>query len=138
GDLTGDPSLGWWVPVTLGEQRSIIPFSGRAGVLFVGNFQHRPNVDAVEHLCAEIVPLVDPDLLARHPMMIVGNAPDSRVRKAVGRTEGVRLVGWVPSLTPYFHRARACVVPLLHGAAVKGKLVRSIAAATPAGSTSVG
>jgi glycosyltransferase involved in cell wall biosynthesis len=138
GDLTGEPSLGWWVPVTVGEERSQVPFEDRAGVLFVGNFQHRPNVDAVVHLCREVVPLLDPALLAQHPVMVVGNAPDDRVLDVVAATPGVRLVGWVPSLTPYLHRSRLCVVPLLHGAGVKGKLVRSLGAGTPAVSTSVG
>ena len=138
GDLTGDRSLGWWLPVTLGECRSTVPLAARSGVLFVGNFLHRPNVEAVEHLCTDIVPRLDTELLARHPVLVVGNAPDARVTKAVVATPGVRLVGWVPSLTPYLHRARVCVVPLLHGAGVKGKLVRSLAAGTPAVSTSVG
>ncbi|MDQ1445957.1 MAG: hypothetical protein QOI20_2421 [Acidimicrobiaceae bacterium] len=138
GDLTGDPDLGWWVPVTQGEERSPVPFAERQGLLFVGNFQHAPNVEAVEYLCSEIVPRIDPEVLMHHPVMIVGNAPDDRVRKAVATTPGARLVGWVPSLTPYLQRACVSLVPLLHGAGVKGKLVRSLAAGTPCVSTSVG
>ena len=37
-------------------------------MLFVGNFRHLPNREAVEHLVNEVLPLVDPDLLARHPL----------------------------------------------------------------------
>jgi glycosyltransferase involved in cell wall biosynthesis len=138
GDLVGDPSLGSWVPVTQGEERSPVPFDERQGLLFVGNFQHGPNVEAVEHLCYEIIPHVDADVLSAHPVLVVGNAPDDRVRRAIAATPAARLVGWVPSLTPYLHRARVSLVPLLHGAGVKGKLVRSLAAGTPVVSTSVG
>jgi glycosyltransferase involved in cell wall biosynthesis len=137
-DLTGDPGLGSWVPVTRGEERSPVPFAERNGLLFVGNFQHGPNVEAVEYLCDEIIPRVDPRILSDHPVLVVGNAPDDRVKQAVARTSAARLVGWVPSLTPYLQRARLSVVPLVHGAGVKGKLVRSLAAGTPAVSTSVG
>lgn len=137
-DLTGDSRLGSWVPVTQGEERSTVPFAERKGLLFVGNFQHAPNVEAVEHLCREIASRIHPDVLAEHPLLIVGNAPDDRVRRTVAATPGARLVGWVPSLTPYLHRTRVSLVPLLHGAGVKGKLVRALAAGTPTVSTSIG
>lgn len=137
-DLTGDPRLAWWVPVTQGEERSPLGFHDRQGLLFVGNFRHQPNVDAVEHLCREIVPRLDPALVAEHPVWLVGNAPDERVKRVAAATPGVTLVGWVPSLTPYLHHARATVVPLLHGAGVKGKLVRALAAGTPTVSTTPG
>ncbi len=86
GDLTGDPDLASWVPVTQGEERSPVPFAERNGLLFVGNFQHGPNVEAVEFLCDEIIPRVDPRVLSDHPVLVVGNAPDDRVKQAVART----------------------------------------------------
>lgn len=137
-DLTGEPGLASWVPVTKGEDRGPLDFGARRGILFVGNFRHEPNVEAVEHLCREVVPRLDPALLAEHPVTIVGNAPDQRVRRAVLSTPGVVLVGWVPSLTPYLHAARVSVVPVRYGAGVKGKLIRALAAGTPAVSTTVG
>ena len=32
-----------------------------------------PNREAVEYLCAEVLPLLDPDLLERHPLTVLGN-----------------------------------------------------------------
>ena len=46
-------------------------------------------------------------------------------------TPGVDLVGWVPSVRPYLNRARLAVVPLLHGAGVKGKVVQPMMGYTP-------
>ena len=48
------------------------------------------------------------------------------------------MVGWVPSVVPYLERARVCVVPLLHGAGVKGKVVESLVAGTPVVTTTIG
>jgi glycosyltransferase involved in cell wall biosynthesis len=137
-DLTGQPGLAIHVPVTQGESMSPLGFHDRRSILFVGNFQHEPNVEAVRFLCEEVVPLLSEELLAAHPVLIVGHAPDDRVVRSVTATPGVQLVGWVPSLTPYFHSARVSVAPLLHGAGVKGKIVRSLAAGTPVVSTTLG
>jgi hypothetical protein len=50
----------------------------------------------------------------------------------------VRVVGWVPSLTPYLERAAVSVVPLRYGAGTKRKLVHTMMAGTPAVSTTIG
>src|SRR5262245_66569887 len=48
------------------------------------------------------------------------------------------MVRWVPSVDPYLERSRVCVVPLLHGAGVKGKVVESLMMGTPVVTTTVG
>ena len=50
----------------------------------------------------------------------------------------MRLVGWVPSVRPYIERSRLAVVPFLHGAGVKGKVIQSMMAGTPVVTTPVG
>ena len=109
--------------------------------MFIGNFRHSPNVEGVEFLCEKIIPRIDPAILERHPIYIVGNAPDNAVRDHVthcAKTANVRLVGWVPSVLPYLQRARLTVVPLLHGAGTKRKLVQALMAGTPTVSTTIG
>ena len=48
------------------------------------------------------------------------------------------MIGWVPSIRPYLEQSRICVVPLLHGAGVKGKIIESLLAGTPVATTSIG
>ena len=52
-------------PVHLAENlpRSPLPFEDRKGMLFIGNFRHAPNLDAVKYLCHEVLPLIDPAVL---------------------------------------------------------------------------
>ena len=114
------------------------PFSRRHGIVCIGSFEHPPNVAAVSHLCKDILPRVDPAVLARHPVWIVGNKPTDTVRELAGDLDNVHVIGWVPSVLPYLARARISVVPLLYGAGTKRKLVQALAVGTPTVSTSVG
>lgn len=107
-------------------------------MLSVGSFQHLPNVGAVEYLCKEILPRLDPSLVAEHPVYIVGNALNETVRGFAKGLPDVRMVGWVPSVEPYFAHARISVVPLLYGAGTKRKLIQALMAGTPTVSTRIG
>jgi glycosyltransferase involved in cell wall biosynthesis len=137
-DLTGSRERAWLVPMSEDRRPSTVPFAKRSGILFIGNFQHSPNVEAVRMLCEEIVPLLDPAMLAKHPISIVGNGLNDTVRSFGEGLPHVRMIGWVPSLEPYLERARLSVLPLPYGAGIKGKLVQALMTGTPTVSTSIG
>lgn len=137
-DLTGEPGLARTVPLGEAMASEAAPSDARRGSVFVGNFQHAPNVEAVEFLCREVLPRLDPACLAKHPVYIVGSGITDHVRRCADGVAGVRMVGWVPQLAPYLRCARAALVPLRHGAGVKGKLIEAMAAGTPVVSTSIG
>ena len=113
------------------------PRDERHGLLFLGNFRHPPNVDALA-LLADVVARLDPRLLAAHPLSIVGNALEPRMLGPLAGHPHVHAVGWVPSVDPYVERARVSLVPLRHGAGTKRKVLQSLLAGTPCVSTSVG
>jgi glycosyltransferase involved in cell wall biosynthesis len=136
-DFLAQPGHAAAVPDCEHRGRSPIPFADRRGILFVGNFAHPPNVGAVEFLCDEIAPLVNDQLLHDHPISVVGNALDDRIRRTCERA-GVAAVGWVPSVQPYLDCTRVSVVPLLYGAGTKRKLIQALWAGTPTVSTSTG
>ncbi len=113
-------------------------FAERKGMLALGSYQHPPNVQGVEFLCQQILPKVVANVLNEHPLYIVGNGLDERVHDAAANTPGARLVGWVPSVTPYFEQARISVVPLRYGAGTKRKVVQALLSGTPTVTTSIG
>jgi len=137
-DLVADIALAHAVPDIEEPALAPPPFDARRGCLFVGNFRHPPNVDAIRYLCREILPLIDPALLAAHPVSIVGNALDRIADEFASDSRYVQLVGWVPAVAPYLARARLTVVPLRTGAGTKRKLIQALMAGTPTVSTSVG
>ena len=137
-DLTSDPKLAYTVPLSEDLKPSKLPFTKRKGILFIGNFRHPPNIEAVAYLCCDILPKLDPTHLAEHPIYIVGNALDETVRGYAQNLPQVKMIGWVPSLLPYLQQVRITIVPLLHGAGTKGKLIQALFVGTPSVSTRIG
>ena len=126
------------LPLAETIERSPYALEQRHGMYFVGNFRHIPNQEAVEFLCGDVLPLLDRGLLERHPLTVLGNWLEEAALRVDPATPGVRLVGWVPSVQPYIERSRIGVVPLLHGAGVKRKVIQSMMAGTPVVTTPVG
>lgn len=137
-DLLCDPLLASRVPDCEELNASPLASAKRKGILFLGSFRHTPNVDAVEYLCREILPQIDPLLLEKQPVSIVGTGLNDTIRSFAKDLPHVRMVGWVPSVVPYIERARLTVIPLLYGAGTKRKLVQALMAGTPTVSTSIG
>jgi glycosyltransferase involved in cell wall biosynthesis len=137
-DLANVPALAYALPDNEDLAPSTIPLAQRKGILFVGNFRHPPNVEAARYLCQDILPRLDPAVLAAHPVYVVGNALNEAIGSFAGQLPNVRMVGWVPSLLPYLERARVSVVPLLYGAGTNRKLIQALMVGTPGVSTSIG
>ncbi len=137
-DFAGTKDLAFCVPDTEAIELSPVSFAQRKGLLFLGNFRHSPNVEALKYLCADIIPRLPTAVLQQHPLFVVGTDLEKVMRGVIDRHPNVRFVGWVPSVIPYLENARATLVPLLHGAGTKRKLLQSLMAGTAAVSTHVG
>lgn len=103
---------------------------GRAGLLFVGSFDHLPNRDAAAWMAREVLPLVH-----RRRPDVVGSNPSPDVLELACET--VTVHGWVADLVPLHQRCRLSVAPLRFGAGVKGKVGESMAAGLPTVGTPV-
>jgi len=108
------------------------PLRHRHGLVFVGNFNHLPNRDAVLFFAREVLPrLLRIPRVAADPgfvFHVVGaNAIPPAVLALNGSTDvhGVTRVivhGFVQSLRPLYATMRVSVAPLRWGAGVKGKV----------------
>jgi GT2 family glycosyltransferase/glycosyltransferase involved in cell wall biosynthesis len=107
----------------------------RNGLVFVGNFKHDPNEDAVLYFANEILPSAR-RLLPGVKFIVVGNAPTDKVTALAG--DDVEVTGFVPEVEPYLHRAKVFVVPLRYGAGLKGKIGEALANGIPIVTTSIG
>ena len=136
-DVLIDPGRAVWVPDWEDFPPSSTPFEERHGILFVGNFRHPPNEDALAWLCTDIVPRIDRAALERHPVAVVGNALADELLDLCESTAGVQPIGFVPSLLPYFGHARLFVAPLLTGAGTKRKLIQAGMVGVPTVATSI-
>ncbi len=118
-------------PVALAGQ----DFANRDALIFVGGYNHAPNVDAAVWLVREIMPLVWaalPDVR----LLLVGNAPPPAVADLASRR--VTVTGFVPDIAPLYAQSRLSVNALRYGAGVKGKIVASLQEGVPVITTPVG
>lgn len=137
-NMVGDQNKAFSLPDL--ESLRLSPFTQeeRRGILFIGNFRHLPNIDAIKYFMNDIVPLLDPALLEENPIYVVGNQPTQEVQKVVSGWHNVHLVGWVPSVIPYYERAKITAAPLRVGAGTKRKLLQAMMIGTPSVTTPIG
>jgi glycosyltransferase involved in cell wall biosynthesis len=116
--------------------RERVPGAGwRSGILFVGGFEHPPNVDGALMLVRSVMPGVWREL-PDVPVTIVGAKPPAEVQAL--ESPLVRVAGWVPDLDPLLDSARALVAPLSYGAGLKGKVTQALSVGLPVVTTSIG
>lgn len=107
---------------------------GRHGVLFIGGYRHRPNVDAVHWFVREVWPLLQGSGFP-HRLVIAGShVPDDIVALA---SDTIEVPGFVADLAPLFAACRLSIAPLRYGAGIKGKIVTSLSHAVPVVATSI-
>ena len=126
----------YWVSNTHEETPSNTPPAGRADLLFVGGFEHPPNLDGVEWFVDEVFPLV----LAKQPdvkLHIIGSKAGDAVYDLARRNSQVVVHGFVEDLTPFYNTSRVSIAPLRYGAGVKGKVTQALARGLPVVGTSV-
>lgn len=112
-----------WVQRVTGEGA---PFAGRAGLAFLGNYRHPPNIEAVAWFAGSVMPL-----LAERAPHITFTAYGAYAEEALAGLAGVELGGHVADLSAMFDRHRLFVAPLRSGAGVKGKVFEAMAAGLP-------
>jgi glycosyltransferase involved in cell wall biosynthesis len=110
------------------------PFAHRRDYLFIGGFQHGPNIDAVLFFVQKIYPLVSEHLRDAKFYIIGDKAPPEIVALA---TERIVVAGLQRDVRPFFDSVKLSVAPLRFGAGVKGKINQSMAFGVPVVATSL-
>lgn len=110
-------------------------FEDTSGLLFIGNYNHPPNVDAAQWLCESVMPIVWkslPDLI----VTFVGSNPNDDLRAL--QSDRVKITGYVRDVSLYFRKNRLFVAPLRFGAGMKGKIGQAFEYGLPVVTTPVG
>jgi len=104
-------------------------------LLFVGNMDYRPNIDAVTYFVNKVMPLLD-QTLPNYVFWIVGINPRDEVLAL--KSEKVHVTGRVPDVKPYYENAQVVVVPLFAGGGTRLKILEALALGRPVVSTTIG
>jgi glycosyltransferase involved in cell wall biosynthesis len=123
------------VPTVHDVEPFVPPPEDRAGILFVGGFQHPPNIDAAISLVKEVMPAVWREL-GDVRVTIVGSHPPPEVQ--VLASSRVDVTGWVEDLQPLLDGARLMLAPLRYGAGMKGKITQALSVGLPVVTTPIG
>jgi polysaccharide biosynthesis protein PslH len=99
-----------------------------AALLFVGNYEYAPNVDAALRLAREILPQVQTQI-PEAKLWLVGHAPTPEMRALAN--ESIIVTGRVDDVRPWLARATAFVCPLRLGAGIKNKVLEALALGCP-------
>ena len=115
------------------------PFEEREGVLFVGylGVEGSPNVDAVSWFAEKILPGLSARIGRPVPFFVVGGDAGRALKKIGKQTPGMRLIGSIHDLTPWYSRARIFVAPTRFGAGVPLKVYEAAAVGVPVVGTSL-
>ena len=122
-------------PLILDIPGTNVGFSDRQDIVFVGGFQHVPNIDSVLYFVSEVMPILRRDLPGVR-FHVVGSKPPPEIKALAA--DDVKIVGFVDDLKPLLDQMRVSVAPVRYGAGVKGKIGTAMAAGLPVVATSVG
>jgi glycosyltransferase involved in cell wall biosynthesis len=112
-------------------------FEERKNFIFIGNFLHAPNWNAVQYLKEVIWPLIKGDL-PEAILCVYGAYPSQKVLQLHNVKEGFHIMGRAADAQEVVKSARVVLAPLRFGAGLKGKLLEAMVCGTPSVTTNIG
>ncbi len=137
-----DPKLLYYLPFLLdpiSEKtfEKLPSFEERNDFIFIGNFLHEPNWNAVQYLKETIWPLLRKQLPDAQ-LHIYGAYPSQKVLQLHQPKEGFYIKGRAIDANEAVQNARIVLAPLRFGAGIKGKLIEAMQCGTPSITTTIG
>lgn len=122
------------LPLIMDIKKPETSYTERQDLVFVGGYQHAPNVDAVHYFVSEVMPILRKKL-PNVRLHIVGSNPPEDI-KALACSD-IIVQGFVNNLRELLDKMRVAVAPLRYGAGTKGKIASAMAIGLPVVATPV-
>nr|WP_223441226.1 glycosyltransferase [Polaribacter litorisediminis] len=113
------------------------PFKDRNHFVFIGNFFHKPNVDAVITLKKEVWSTIR-KMLPKAELHIYGAYLNQQIQQLENKKEGFMIKGFAENSQEVIEKAKVVLAPLRFGAGIKGKLSEAMICGTPSVTTVIG
>ena len=137
-----DSSLLYYLPfqlesVSIESIMELPSFENRSGFVFIGNFLHEPNWNAVQYLKETLWPLIRKQMPTA-VLSVYGAYPSPKVLQLHDVKTGFLIQGRAGNASNVVQAARVVLAPIRFGAGQKGKLVEAMQGGTPSVTTSIG
>ncbi len=131
-----DSSKLFYLPLIMEKADNIVPFDERTDLVFIGNFMHEPNWDAVLQLKKIWKQWEHKPKQLR--LKVYGAYPPQKAFQLNSDREQFHIMGRADDAEAVIGGARLLLAPLRFGAGLKGKLIEAMRLGTPSVTTSVG
>ena len=122
------------IPIPRETQKRSHGLEGRSNILFLGGFNHPPNIDGIQFFVNEAWPLIKSQLPEIKFLIGGSNMPEQI--KALASND-IEILGYVSNLEEVYSQCLMSIAPLRYGAGVKGKVVISLGYGVPCVATSI-
>jgi glycosyltransferase involved in cell wall biosynthesis len=120
------------------EDLSRLPsFEERKNFVFIGNFFHEPNWNAVQYLKETIWPLLKKQF-PEAVLEVYGAYPSQKVLQLHQPKSGFFIMGRAADAIEIVKNSRVVLAPIRFGAGLKGKLLEAMQCGTPSVTTTIG
>ena len=124
-------------PVEDSTIQKLPSFENRNNFVFIGNFLHEPNWNAVQYLKETIWPLIRKQM-PEAILQIYGAYPSQKVLQLHQPKVGFHIMGRADDAQEVARNSRVVLAPLRFGAGIKGKLLEAMQCGTPSVTTTIG
>ncbi len=126
-----------YLPLFRKQNKECLPYEARKDFMFIGNYYHEPNWDALLMLKKEVWPRIR-KRLPKVQLNIYGAYSNQKVLDLQNEKEGFIIHGRADETDSVFSQARICLAPIRFGAGIKGKFLEAMANGTPVVTTTLG
>ena len=119
------------------QQEKWKAFDKREHFVFIGNFFHKPNIDAVLMLKKNIWSAIRKQL-PKAEIHVYGAYANQQVNQLHNKSEGFLVKGFAEDAEEVVRNARVVLAPIRFGAGIKGKLTEAMICGTPSVTTIIG
>lgn len=110
-------------------------YNENLSILFTGNMDYAPNVDAVSYFVEDIFPIIL-KAVPKAQFIIAGQRPIDKVQALA--SHNIKVTGFVENLSEVYRKASIVVAPLRFGAGTQNKVLEAMATGIPVVSRNIG
>ncbi|RYE24042.1 MAG: glycosyltransferase [Sphingobacteriales bacterium] len=110
-------------------------YSHNHTLLFTGNMDYAPNVDAVGYFVKEVLPLIH-NKYPNTQFIIAGQRPLKKVQDLA--SDKIKVTGFIKDLAAVYNEASVVVAPLRFGAGTQNKVLEAMAMGVPVVCSNIG